>query len=116
MDEWIKDDLFSQTRVGNEANPFVENVDVTVQEVSDDELGFSERLSWIILNLGEDSTSSDDTSDSDSELDSDLDEICLDPLSTPEPVDAEELFVTDFDMPKGSIHPDNDTDATVTVG
>ena len=45
------------------------------------------RLSRIILNLGEDSTSSDDTRDS--ELDSDLDEICLDPLSTPEPVDAE---------------------------
>ena len=45
------------------------------------------RLSRIILNLGEDSTSSDDTRDS--ELDSDLDEICVDPLSTPEPVDAE---------------------------
>ena len=43
------------------------------------------RLSRIILNLGEDSTSGDDTS----ELDSDLDEICLDPSSTPEPVDAE---------------------------
>ena len=39
------------------------------------------RLSRIILNLGEDSTSSDDTSDSDNELDSDLDEICLDPSS-----------------------------------
>ena len=47
------------------------------------------RLSRIILNLGEDSTSGDDTSDSDSELDSDLDEIYLDPSSTPEPVDAE---------------------------
>ena len=44
MDEWIRGDLFSQTRVRNETNPFVENVDVAVQEVYDDELGFSERL------------------------------------------------------------------------
>lgn len=113
MDEWIRGDPFSQTRVGNETNPFVENVDVAVQEVYDDELGFSERLSRIILNLGEDSRSSDDTSDS--ELDSDLDEICLDPLSTTEPVDAEEAFVIDFDTPKGSIYPDDNADATVTM-
>ena len=50
MDEWIRGDPFSQTRVGNETNPFVENVDVTVQEVYDDELGFSERLVFICLN------------------------------------------------------------------
>ena len=37
------------------------------------------RLSRIIFNLGEDSTSSDDTRHSDNELDSELDEICLDP-------------------------------------
>ena len=42
MDEWIRGDPFSQTRVGNETNPFVENVDVAVQEVYDDELRFSE--------------------------------------------------------------------------
>ena len=41
------------------------------------------RLSRIIINLREDSTSSDDTSDSD------LDEICLDPLFTPESVDSD---------------------------
>lgn len=44
MDEWIRGDPFCQTRAGNETNPFVENVDVAVQEVYDDELGFSERL------------------------------------------------------------------------
>ena len=44
MDKWIRGDPFSQTRVGNETNPFIENVDVAVQEVYDDELGFSERL------------------------------------------------------------------------
>ena len=49
MDEWIRGDPFSQTRVGNESNPFVENVDVTVQEVYDDELGFSERLVFIYV-------------------------------------------------------------------
>ena len=49
MDEWIRGDPFSQTRVGNETNPFVENVDVTVQEVYDDELGFSERLVFIYV-------------------------------------------------------------------
>ena len=49
LDEWIRGDPFSQTRVGNEANPFVENVDVTVQEVYDDEIGFSERLVFIYV-------------------------------------------------------------------
>lgn len=49
MDEWIRGDPFSQTRVRNETNPFVENVDVTVQEVYDDELGFSERLVFIYV-------------------------------------------------------------------
>ena len=44
MDEWIRGDPFSQTRVGNETNPFVENVDVAAQEFYDDELGFSGRL------------------------------------------------------------------------
>ena len=42
MDEWIRGDSFFQTRVGNKTNPLVENVDVTVQEAYDDELGFSE--------------------------------------------------------------------------
>ena len=42
MDEWIRGDPFSQTRVGNETNPFIENVDVAVQEVYDDELGLSD--------------------------------------------------------------------------
>ena len=49
MDEWIRGDPFSQTRVRNEINPFVENVDVTVQEVYDDELGFSEKLVFIYV-------------------------------------------------------------------
>ena len=49
MDEWIRGDPFSQTRVGNETNPFVENVDVTVQEVYDDEPAFSERLVFIYV-------------------------------------------------------------------
>ena len=49
MDEWIRGDPFSQTRVGNETNPFVEGVDATVQEVCDDELGFSERLVFIYV-------------------------------------------------------------------
>lgn len=38
------DDPFSQTRVGNDTNPFVENAEVVVQEAGDEELDFSERL------------------------------------------------------------------------
>ena len=47
LDKWKGCDPFSETRVGNETNPFVENADITVQEVCDDKLEFHERLVYI---------------------------------------------------------------------